>query len=124
MIQKKHLEVLNSIIIESTPEIKSEKEYIELINVGSGNLFTCRLIYHIKQRKLFVKKIPNNFDDEIPKLYEREVSNYKKIHHLLIPKYYEYCIFIEFINGQTLLNIQRMKLTFNEKLKIVFTMKK
>lgn len=96
-----------------------------LRNVGIGSLFKCDLIYHVKRGELYVLKTAYGSDIEIPTLQEREYENYKNIRHPLLPKFYGRVkdtsdLVIEFINGQSLLNINKMKLTYSDKLTIIF----
>ncbi|KAK8842960.1 hypothetical protein M9Y10_025826 [Tritrichomonas musculus] len=98
--------------------ITDESEYIELRNVGIGNTSACSLIYHIKLDKLCVVK-----KSKYKELVEREKSNYLKLRHPFLPKFYgnvdknDYFI-IEFIQGESLSNIK--KLLFDKKLIIIF----
>ena len=107
------------------PEEISEKEYAELRIVGTGSSSNCVLIYHIKRGELYViKKIKPN-DCEHPKLFSREVDNYKKLSHPLLPKYYgrvegKGYIVIEYINGKTLEHINEIGLTIDDKINIIF----
>ena len=107
------------------PEIINNNEFIEIRNIGKGSLFTCVLIYHIKRESLYVIKKPYVQDIEISKLIERETSNYHRMLHPLIPRYYgtikdQKYIVIEFIDGQTLDMIDLNKFTYNEKLTLIF----
>lgn len=101
-----------------------EDKLIELRNVGIGASFCCTLAYHIKSGKLLV--IKKQFEnDEFPKLIEREKDNYAKMKYPFLPRFYgrvknENYIAIEYINGKTLNHIKKMKLTFDEKLAIIF----
>ncbi|KAK8871784.1 hypothetical protein M9Y10_007525 [Tritrichomonas musculus] len=111
---------INDIENNYSPETISEDEY-----VGNGSSFFCYLIYHIKREKLFVIKIPNSNNSEYKKLFEREIENYKKIRHPLLPKFYgrvkdKGYVVIEFINGITLKNINKLNLTFEDITKIIF----
>lgn len=70
-------------------------------------------------------KRPLNYDHEIPKVFDREIKNYRKLSHPFLPIFYgiiddkDYII-IEFINGKTLGHIKKMKLTFKDILNIIF----
>lgn len=97
---------------------------LNLRDVGSGSEFKCALIYHIKHAELYVVKKPIGNDVDIPKLTEREALNYSKLKHPLLPKFIgrvkeNNCIVIEFINGKTFDNVDRMNLTYNEKMSII-----
>lgn len=71
-------------------------------------------------------KVNADDDDEINKLFHREKSNYQKLNHPLLPKFFgvnesEKSIIIEYIKGDTLLNlIQKHLLNDNEKIRIIF----
>lgn len=80
-------------------------------------------MYHIEKEELFVMLKAKNDNDT--KLVERQINNYRRINLPHIPKYYgtivgENCLIIDFINGQTLDNIAKMHLDFNDKLTIIF----
>lgn len=97
---------------------------LNLRDVGSGSEFKCALIYHIKHAELYVVKKPIGNDVDIPKLTEREALNYSKLKHPLLPKFIgrvkeNNCIVIEFINGKTFDNVDRMNLTYIEKMSII-----
>ena len=99
-----------------------ESEYIVLRYSSSGSTNFIYLIYHIREKKLFAFKRQSEI---ISELYKRELKNYLKLSHPFIPKFYgfiknENILIIEFINGQTLLNIERIQLTINEKFTIIF----
>lgn len=101
-----------------------ENEYVELRIIGFGSSFICSLIYHIKQGQLYAIKKPYK-QDEAPKLIEREKNNYCNISHPFLCKFYgvtenENFIVIEFIKGETLNNIKKMKLEFKDILNIIF----
>ena len=81
-------------------------------------------IYHIESEKLFVVKQRNYFNPEIPKLKERELNNHRKLSHPFIPKFYgvlkrDNSLVLEFINGQTLLDIKQLHLSEKEKIVII-----
>lgn len=90
----------------------NENDYIILRNVDSGSFAICALIYYIKLGQLCVIKRPLNYDHEIPKVFDREIKNYRKLFHPFIPIFYviiddkDYII-IEFINGKTLGHIKK-----------------
>ncbi|KAK8836224.1 hypothetical protein M9Y10_039856 [Tritrichomonas musculus] len=105
-------------------EILSEEEYVEMRRVGIGGSFSPLLIYHIKKGELYVIKKPYG-NAEQDKLVRRENKNYMKIRHPFLPKYIgrvkdkNYNV-IEFIEGTTLENIEKIGLTYEDKLKIIF----
>ena len=108
-----------------TFEIIPNESIIILRTINEGSVFLIDLIYHIEKERLLAIKKPKFKDIEIPKLIERETDNYRQIHHPLIPKFIgklenkDYIV-IEYINGQNLLNIGQLKLSFKEKVKIIF----
>ena len=92
----------------------SDEDYIILRTIGNGSTFNAFLIYEIEMEEIFVLKNPNQYNNEIPKLFEREKNNYKVISHPLLPKYYgsideKKSLIIEYINGHTLLSIEKIK---------------
>lgn len=101
-------------------------EYIELLVLGVGSIFKVNLIYVIEKRELRAMKNPNSIDDEITKLISREGNNYMKIKkHPLIPKFYgivedEYYLVFEFINGKNLTDIDKIQLSENDIITILF----
>ena len=101
-----------------------EKEYIELRRVGVGGSFSPWLIYHINRGELYVVKKPYESDEQ-GKLISRESENYNKIRHPFLPRYYgrvkdkNYNV-IEFIEGSTLERIEKIGLTYKDKIKIIF----
>lgn len=101
-------------------------EYITLRSIGIGSSFETKLIYHVEKEELFVIKIPNS---KIPDLIDREIKNYSLINHPFIPKYYGYKIdkyrnlrypIIQYIHGQTLMNIHDFNFNFDDKIRILF----
>ena len=50
----------------------SDEDYIILRTIGNGSTFNAFLIYEIEMEEIFVLKNPNQYNDEIPKLFERE----------------------------------------------------
>lgn len=99
-------------------------EYIELNINNHGSSFVVSLIYHIKKQELFVIKKPYGSQNI---LIDREIENYSKLVHPLIPKLIgktedKYPV-IEFINGSTLNDFfkdDNNLLTDQEKITIVF----
>ena len=100
-------------------------DYIELRNISPGNVSAVYLNYHIERCELFAAKKFNKYDCDYLKLNERERYNYSKLRHPFLPKHYgeiqKYQILaIEFINGQTLLDIKRIGLNEEQKITIIF----
>ena len=112
---------------EKIMEEINENDYVELRNVGFGSTFLCKLIFLIKSEELCVIKKPNIIDPENTKLIQREINNYINFKHPFLPDFYgkvkdnDFFI-IEFINGQTLKNIDMIELTNNDVLSIIFQM--
>lgn len=108
----------------STEEI-NEYDYIVLRSIGAGSSFRTELIYHIEKESLYVIIKPLLQNDETMKLLKRETKNYQTLNYPFIPKLYgtvkgtNYPI-IEFINGNTLLDIEKLHLEYNEKITIIF----
>ena len=81
--------------------------------------------YQLENGKLVVIKKFNDISNENTKLINRENNNYLQIDYPLLPKYIgkiktnDFPI-IQFINGQTLLNIEKLHLTYQDKLAIIF----
>ena len=103
-----------------------ENEYVELRDMAGGT-FMCTLIYHIKNEELYVIKKQHIIDIDAPRWIDREKTNYTKIKHPFMPKYYgqvknknKNYIVIEYINGKTLDNIKKMQLNINDKLTIIY----
>lgn len=110
---------------KTKPEDIKEDEYINIKKVGNGSMFECILIYNMKKDDLQLIKRPLFVHFEHCKLISREQLNYQKMRHPFIPKYFGKVkntnhIVIEYINGQTMNNIHKMGLTFNDKLTIIF----
>lgn len=108
----------------SSVDIKDDDRYIVLHYIGMGSSSNVTLNYYINKEELFASKV---FHDkhEGSKLFEREVFNYSRIKHPLIPKFIgkndkKNMIAIEFINGHTLKNINRIHLTNKDKFTIIF----
>ena len=101
-------------------------EFINLNLIGSGSSSKVYLSYHIKKRKLFVIKVfKENNDDDYSKLIEREIENYQKIDFPLLPKFYgkiknTNSFVIQFIDGETLLDIEENKLNDDDAIFIIF----
>ncbi|KAK8837500.1 hypothetical protein M9Y10_036497 [Tritrichomonas musculus] len=117
-------EIIDYIENYSISEINSN-DYLELRIIGKGSLFTSLLVYHITRGELYVIKKPNHQDIEIPKLIYRETTNYKKMNHPFVPRFYGIVkdsnyIVIEFIKGKTLDDDYIKKMTINQKLTIIF----
>ena len=82
-------------------------------------------MYHIEYEELFVIKKPNYSDHEVNKLKKREISNYLNMNHPLIPKFigktkYNGYLIIEYINGDTLNDINLSEFSKEDKIKIIF----
>ena len=101
-----------------------EDEFIILRKIGLGTFFITELVYNIEKEELFIIKKPLKLDPEIDKLMKRELNNYSIINHMFLPKFYgtinkKNYLVIEFINGQSLLQIKEMKLNIQNKLAII-----
>lgn len=106
----------------SQTKIFNENDFIKLRNIGKSNNSNVDLIYHIEKEELLAIKT-YLYNDETEKLSNREIEYYKTISHPLLPKFFGKTnnnIIIEFINGKSLINIQEMKLQYDEKLTIIF----
>lgn len=103
----------------------TENDFIVLRLLGSGSSSNTELIYAIEKGELFALKKPTGNIEENSKLIEREYDNYMKINHPFLPHFYgktqinNYLI-IEYINGETLSQIEKFKLSFDEKITIIF----
>lgn len=108
-----------------------ENDYIILNIINPGSLFQTKFVFMFDNEKVCAIKTPfvkvnADDDEEINKLFNREKSNYQKLNHPLLPKFFgvnesEKSIIIEYINGDTLLNlIQKHLLNDNEKIRIIF----
>ena len=103
-----------------------EDKIIRLQGIGSTNSSRIELIYHIEKEQLFVLKFFYNFS-ESNKLFRREFSNYKKVNHPSIPRFYgkgqidgNICLIIEYIKGMSLCSINKMSLSIEEKINLIF----
>lgn len=103
-----------------------EDNYIELRIINNkGSIFQTKVMYDIENARILIFKTPYYSSDEIKKLLDREEKNYNKILLPFIPEYYgkidkmsmQYQA-IEYINGNTLLDIQ--KYHFSDKIVIIF----
>ena len=107
------------------PIILKEEDYIELSNNYIGSIFSICLIYHIEREELMTIKKPHMaYDPEYDKLIKREIENYSKLSHPFLPKYYGTTkvggyLVIEYIKGKTLMHIDELHLTFEEKITII-----
>lgn len=102
-------------------DFKENDEYIVLRLIQNSSISRTSLAYSINDRHLFVIKAPFYHGEQY--LFAREISNYLEIKHPLIPKYYgriKNGIAIEFISGNQLCDIERMHLSTNDKLTIIF----
>lgn len=135
MIQKGYLDLttdrVNQYIVDYenqyAPRLFKESEFVALRVVGASNLFTCFLIYYINDEKLLVIKKSNGNDSQCEYLMEREYMNYINYSHPFMPKFYGIgeegnYIVIEFIYGTTLKNINKLNLTHDEKINIIFNL--
>lgn len=84
-------------------------DYLNLKNIGNGASFRVNLVYHIEKAELFALKIGNDTNND--KLIKRQLNNYSKIKHPLIPKLIScvkdsngnmFGIITQFVNGQEL----------------------
>ena len=116
---------IKSLDENSSQETMNEQDYVELRSIGKGTIFECKLIYHIKRSELYAIKKPYQIHSENRKLLDREAENYLKVRHPFLPKFYgkvlnkDYIV-IDFINGQTLDSIEKIELTYNEKITVIF----
>ena len=102
-----------------------KKDFVVLRNLGFGSFFNVDLIYHLERCELMAIKTQHILDDNIDKLQNRERENYMKLKHPLLPKFYnspkgENYLVMEFINGQTLDNIDKLHLNDKEVVTIIF----
>lgn len=104
-----------------------ESEYIKLKQLGNTTTNSIDLIYHIENELLLVVKYQSCLDKERC-LAEREIENYKKLNYPLFPKFFgtndKGHIFIEYIKGQTLSEIKKLNLKYDDKIKILFDIAK
>ena len=87
-------------------------------SIGSGSIFKVYLIFHIENEELYAIKRQKIKDAKITKLMKREIINYSRLKHPLLS--IDNNIIIEYINGQSLENIEILHLTDNERIKIIF----
>ena len=104
-----------------------EEEFIQLRSLGNGSSANVSLCFNLKMRKIFaVKMFFQSYDEQ--KLVEREIYNFRNIHHPLFPRYFctmkmkssKYCLVIEYINGISLYDIIDNNLSKNDIFKIIF----
>lgn len=104
-------------------EIKND-EYVNLSIIHHGGSSIINLIYYIKTEDIFSLK--ELFDYEGKKyLFERERQNYLQLRHPFLLKFYGTAqindhkgLLIEYINGHSLNQIKKMKLSNKYKLKL------
>lgn len=73
---------------------------------------------------MVVIKTPNGNDNETQKLLNREIKNYSEIKGFFIPKFYDIVEgtnypLIEIINSKTLLDIEELNLSYEDKINIL-----
>ncbi|KAK8840493.1 hypothetical protein M9Y10_030699 [Tritrichomonas musculus] len=100
-------------------------DYIELLTINSTMSSVITLIYHIEKEEVFVVKKMSNSESETSKLKQRETDNYLKLNHPLLPTFIGLIenlnyIIIEFIKGQTLMNIKSIQIDDDDKITIIF----
>lgn len=108
---------------QKTQKILSEDEYFVLKeDIDKGTVFSISIVYWIENEELLALKKPYSNDD-VSRLFTREVENYKRLNHPFIPKFYgsiqnKKILFIELIKGKTLLKTG--KINFEDKIKIIY----
>ena len=106
-------------------------DFIEIRSLGGGSSAHAFLNYNLTYEKFFaIKKFDmQNEKFEKDRLSEREIKNYQEINHPFIPKFYgtienkpnePHSIVIDYIEGQNLQHIKKLKLNDELKLKIIF----
>ena len=107
-----------------------DDDYIELKIIGSGSSSIVKLMFQIETKKLYAIKMQSNVTYEKEDYYTREYKNYLQINYPLLPKFYgmyenndKYYLKIQYINGQTLQNLELNILTENDKIFIVFQLR-
>ena len=100
----------------------SKDEFIFLRDILSTPSALIQLYYYIEEEVLVVIKKSNQRDN---KLIEREINNYRNMNHPFVPRFYgtiqdgsNKSLVIEYINGQPLSQISKMK--DEEKIAIIF----
>ena len=101
------------------------KDIVDIRTLGFGSFFRVHLIYHLERCELMAFKTQHINDDNAQRLQKRERDNFRKLKHPLLPKFYdspegENYLVMEFINGQTLNHIDKLKLNDNEVVTIIF----
>ena len=108
-------------------EIKlSNENFFIAKHLTNGSSSLIDLIYNFEKKDIMILK--SFSEDSKSKLFNREHNNYLNISHPFIPKYYgcatcnekKNSLVIEYINGQSLEKIEEMKLTKEEKMRIIF----
>lgn len=100
------------------------KSFVELRYLGKGSAGSVSLIYYFPKQMVFALKAANDCQYE---LIERERENYLNLQFPLFVKYYGYflidekkCLLLEFVQGQTLNEIDLSILSLSTKVFIVF----
>lgn len=93
-------------------------------SLGTGSLSSVELAYEIEEEKLYAIKFFNFADDK--ELLDREINNYKKIHHPFLPTYYGTAniwdnqrLIIDFIDGITLSRMNELDISNHQKIRII-----
>lgn len=104
----------------------NHNEYISIKTINSTATSIIEKIYHFKERKYYIKKKKRR-TIERAKLSQREYYNYMQFHHPFQLQFYsaieeenQETLILEYIEGETLENIQKMRLTIADKYKIIF----
>lgn len=108
-------------------------DFLFLTTIGSGSGGSVKLIYYLKEEKIFALKLAHI--EETGKLDKREYDNYLKIQHPFLPKIYgtvnycsQECIVFEYIEGNPLYKIKELSLRLSHKkiiiLEIMFVIKR
>lgn len=101
-------------------------DLVYLRNIASSGSAVCDLYYHIDEEQLFAVKTNYTLND---KLIKREMKIYENLNHPFIPIFYGVMkvqeinsLVIEFINGQTLKNIEKLNLNEDDKIEIIINL--
>lgn len=104
----------------------NHNEYISIKTINSTATSIIEKIYHLKERKYYIKKKKRRTIERV-KLSQREYYNYMQFHHPFQLQFYsaieeenQETLILEYIEGETLENIQKMRLTIADKYKIIF----
>lgn len=110
---------------EDKIDLNQTQNFIKLRQISTTSSSIISLIYFIVEEKLMISKILHKqlTPIEKDKLASREISNYQKLNHPFIPKFYGFnekkTIFIEFIQGETLGKYDFSKLSEHEIMNII-----